>query len=300
MTSQAPERDLALTFAGGGNRCFYQVGFWEPFAERLTPRLAAVAGVSAGACMLSIMAAGRMRETSIFFRARRAGLLRNLDWTAVLRKEPVAPHEGVYRDTVLFACEEGGFENIQRCPFPIYVLAATFPKRLSPRLGTLVGYTAFILEKKLKPGTVHPSLGRRLGFRPMIRDARTCATPEELVDLILASSATPPFTPLGKLRGEHLIDGGLVDNVPAFVAEKHADVRRNIIVMTRPYPREKLGTQGNRFYVAPADMPPASIWDYRRNAPVDEARALGRREAEKYGPELWEFVGESGQEPSTG
>lgn len=290
-----PQRDLALTFAGGGNRCFYQIGFWEPFADRLAPRLAAVAGVSAGACMLAIWIAGRLRESQIFFRARRGGVQRNLDWTALLRREPVAPHEGVYRDTVLFACEDGGFEKIRACPFPIYVLAAAFPERLSPRLGTLVGYGAYLLEKRLKPSMIHPSLGRRLGFRPLVRDARTCESPEELVDLILASSATPPFTPLGRLRGQPLIDGGLVDNVPAFVAEQLPEVRRNIVVMTRPYPREVLGAKGQRFYVAPAYMPPASVWDYRRDAPVDQALALGRAEAEALAEDVWTFVGEPPQ-----
>ncbi len=294
---QTPTRDLALTFAGGGNRCFYQIGFWQQFADKLAPRLAAVAGVSAGACMQALWIAGRLRECEIFFRGRRGGVHRNLDWTALLRRDSLAPHESVYRDTLMFACEDGGFEKIRACPFPIYVLAAAIPKRLPPRVGTLVGYGAYLLEKRLKPGMIHPSLGRRLGFRPWIRDARECESPDELVDLILASSATPPFTPLGRLQGRHLIDGGLVDNVPAFVPEQVASVRRNIVVMTRPYPQEVLGAKGQRFYVAPPYMPPASVWDYRRNAPVEHALELGRAEAHALAEELLAFVGEGSSLP---
>src|SRR3970040_341370 len=42
-------RELAVTFAGGGNRAFYQVGFVERWWSDLAPRIRAVSACSAGA-----------------------------------------------------------------------------------------------------------------------------------------------------------------------------------------------------------------------------------------------------------
>jgi predicted acylesterase/phospholipase RssA len=44
-------RDIALTFAGGGNRAFYQLGLLNAWQETLLPRTAVVAACSAGACV---------------------------------------------------------------------------------------------------------------------------------------------------------------------------------------------------------------------------------------------------------
>ena len=272
-------RDLGLTFAGGGNRALYQLGLMRRWRERLLPRVAAVSGVSAGACMLTVMLAEREEQVRTYFAARRGGVRRNLDWTALLRREPIAPHGSIYRDTLLHAYEGGGFERVKRAPFPVLMLAAEIPRPLPSALGTFVGFGAYQLEKSVRPGLVHPTFGRQLGFRPFVFDARECESAEELAALVLASSATPPFTPLGRFRGRTLIDGGVIDNNPAFVTEQIASVRRNIIVMTRPYPESRTGLQGRRLYIAPSRRPPADCWDYRRDAPVDENLALGEDEA---------------------
>ncbi|MEZ4430682.1 MAG: patatin-like phospholipase family protein, partial [Nannocystaceae bacterium] len=51
VDDDGPPRDLALTFAGGGNRSFFQLGVMRRWSERVMPRVVAAAGVSAGACM---------------------------------------------------------------------------------------------------------------------------------------------------------------------------------------------------------------------------------------------------------
>ncbi|MCA9693281.1 MAG: patatin-like phospholipase family protein [Myxococcales bacterium] len=293
VDDDGPPRDLALTFAGGGNRSFFQLGVMRRWSERVMPRVVAAAGVSAGACMLTVMVSGRESIAEVFFRARRAGVSRNIDWTALLRREPLAPHGSVYRDTVLFTYADGGFERIKQCPFPIYVLAAEIPPPLVPTLGAAVGFAAYQLEKRLKPGLVHPSYGRRIGYRPFIFDARDCTDPEDLADLILASSSTPPFTPIGRFRGKALVDGGVIDNVPAFVAEQVPAVRRNLVVMTRPYPAERLGRHGQRLYLAPSDHPPAGCWDYRRGADIFGNLALGERDADAHEDALESFLADS-------
>src|SRR5206468_1491180 len=81
-------------------------------------------------------------------------------------------------------------------------------------LAALLGLCAYALEHRLRPESVHASFPRRVGFAPYAVDARACESPEELADLVLASSATPPITPIGRFRDAHYLDGGFVDNAP--------------------------------------------------------------------------------------
>jgi predicted acylesterase/phospholipase RssA len=139
---------------------------------------------------------------------------------------------------------------------------------------------------------VHPTFGRFLGFQPIVYDARNCETPEDLADLVLASSATPPFTPVGRIGARRLLDGGMIDNVPAFVAEQHQGVRRHLVVLTRPYPPGVIGRRGQRLYVGPLTATPVSRWDYTRPELVDATIAMGERDSEVHGPLLDSLLAE--------
>jgi len=287
--SEGERRNIALTLAGGGNRAFYQLGLLHRWAERLVPRLGAVASCSAGACVAVLLFSGREVATRSFWQARRGKMVKNLEWTRVLRGRSPARHGEIYRDTLLCAAAEGGLERIKALPFPVLVLTAAFPRRVPAPLGAAMGLAAYNLEKRLRPGMVHPSFGRRIGFEPRLFDARSCASGEELADLVIASSSTPPFTPIGRFRGHALLDGGMIDNVPAAAAETIAGIRRNLVLLTRPYPRNVLGEQGEggaRLYVAPSRPVPVEVWDYTRPDLVDATVAMGEREAELHEPAL--------------
>lgn len=246
---------LALTLAGGGNRAFYQLGVLERWGTRLLPELGVVAACSAGACVATLYFSGRASASRTFWTERRAGVTKNLDFARVLRGELLAPHAGVYRDTMIFAMRDGGLERLRALPFPLLVLAAAFHPRLHPWAAVVIGLTAYNLEKRLAPARIHPTFGRKLGFLPRIYDARDCETPEQVADLILASSATPPFTPIGSFRELALLDGGMVDNVPAFVAEAHPGITKNLVILTRPYPEALIGRRGPRLYVGRRGRP---------------------------------------------
>jgi predicted acylesterase/phospholipase RssA len=279
-TTPMAERDLALTLAGGGNRAFYQAGLLNRWADRLLPRVRVIASCSAGACVATVFLAGRSDVTNEFWKQRRAGVTRNLDLRKLLVGQRPAPHGEVYRDTMVFAMRDGGLERLRQQPFPILVLTTGWPNWLPTTPAMLVGLAAYNLEKRLYPARVHPLFGRRLGFIPVAFDARDCETPEQLADLILASSASPPFTPVGQYGGQRLLDGGLVDNAPAFLAEQMAGVRRHLIMLTRPYPDGVLGRHGNRLYVGPTRPTPISRWDYTRPDLLDATIAMGERESE--------------------
>lgn len=272
-------RNIGLTFAGGGNRAFFQLGLLHEWAESLLPRTAAVAACSAGACVVTLFLAERERVTRDFWRARRKHVTKNVDLTRLLRSDGVIPHGKIYRDTLLCAYAEGGLERVRAQPFPVLIVTAAVPRVLTSSAAALLGFSAYNLEKRVRPGTIHPKLARRLGFRPHVVDARSCETPEELADLVVASSSTPPFTPVGRFRGRRLLDGGLIDNVPADTTEGVSEVEYNVVLMTRPYPAALIGAQGRRLYIAPSSAPPVSPWDYTDPDRVDETIALGESDA---------------------
>lgn len=272
-------RDLALTFAGGGNRAFYQLGLMTRWDERLLPRTAAIASCSAGACVITTHLSGRRAEARQYWMDRTRGITRNFDWSKLLRGQRPAPQGDIYRDTLLVTFAEGGLERIRRQPFPIYVLASSFPALVPGAMAVTLGITLYSIERSLRRGP-HPKSPHLVGFKAIAVDARECETPEELASLILASSATPPFTPLGKFRGQRLLDGGMIDNAPAFVVEeRHPEVRHSIVLMSRPYHPSVMGIQGRRLYVAPTRPTPIDRWDYTRPHLLDDTVAMGEREA---------------------
>ena len=284
-------RDLLLTFAGGGNRSFYSLGLMTRWESTLLPRVAAVASVSAGACVITTLLSGRREQAREFWLGRARGITRNFDWRKLLRGERPAPQGEIYRETLLVTFADGGLEQIRQQPFPVYVLAADFPWLMPRLLSVALGIGVYSLERSIRRAP-HPRSPRWLGFRPVAFDARLCETPEELANLILASSATPPFTPIGNFRGRKLLDGGMIDNAPAFLAEsKHPDAARSIVFLSRPYHPSVLGVQGRRLYVAPTRPTPINRWDYTQPHLLDETVAMGEREAEGHWPALEEYLG---------
>jgi predicted acylesterase/phospholipase RssA len=285
-----PRRSLGVCFAGGGQRAFVQVGFLERWWDRLEPHVAAASACSAGACFSVIYFTGRQPETHRYWLERRRGITRNFEWGRLLRGRRPTPQMPIYPDTMRFALAEGGFERIKALPFPLLILTAVLPRHLPVPLAVTLGMGGYTFERQLAHGKLHPRAGRRIGFTPFALAARECMDAEELVALVLASSATPPFTPLGLIRGHRLLDGGMIDNAPAFLAERVPGVKRTIVLLTRPYPPENIGRQGPRLYLAPTEAPPISRWDYTSEARVEATLALGRRDAEHHGPVLLDFL----------
>lgn len=283
-------RDLALTFAGGGNRAFYGLGLMNRWSESLLPRVAAIASCSAGACVITTHLSGRRQQARDYWMQRTVGIKSNFDWTKLLHGERPAPQGEIYRDTLMVTFADGGLERIREQPFPIYVLAAALPWLLPHTLSVALGILLYSLERSVRRAP-HPFLPRFvLGFRPVAVDARQCETAEELTSLILASSATPPFTPIGDYRGIRLLDGGMIDNAPAFLAERHRDVVKSVVVLSRVYHPSVLGVQGSRLYIAPTTTPPMGRWDYTRPHLLDDTVAMGEREAEVHRPALEAYL----------
>lgn len=283
-------RDIALTLAGGGNRSFYQQALLERWGEQLFPRVAAVASASAGAAIITLLLSGRAREARTHWDGLRRGITKNFDASRILRGQPPAPHGAIYRSTMLHALADDGLARLKATPFPIYILCTKPPKYLPMALATWLGLGAYSLEKRLDPRRLHPRVGLKLGFREYVYDARACETADELADLVLASSSTPPFTPVGRFHGTRLLDGGIIDNVPADVVERHPGVRKNLVLLTRPYPHGVTGMKGHRLYIEPSAPVPIERWDYRESAAVEATLALGENDAAHYASLLSDWL----------
>jgi predicted acylesterase/phospholipase RssA len=283
-------RDLAVTFAGGGNRAFYELGLMKVWRRELLPRAGCFATCSAGACVAALMLSGRDEEVGQFWRERVRGLKKNFEWARLLKGQRPTPHEPLYRQMLLHAFADGGLERIRSQPFPVLVLTTAFPRGVPALAAVALALCSYNLEKRLRDEMVHPTYGRRVGFRGLSFDARDCETAEALADLIIASSATPPFTSVGSYRGRRLLDGGVIDNVPAFLADEVEGIKRNLVLLTRPYPQAVIGRQGRRLYIAPREPLPIERWDFTRPDLLEETVAIGERDASGYQSALEEFL----------
>jgi hypothetical protein len=283
-------RDLAITLAGGGNRAFYQLGLLNRWSETLHSRIAGVAACSAGAAVILIHLAGRQTETHDYWVSRCTGITTNFDWRRLVAGHRPTPQYPIYRDTLLHTLADGGWERVRNQPFPILILAARLPRFLPAAIAVTLGMSGYSLEKALRKHMVHPTIGRVLGFAPTIVDARSCESPEELAALVLASSATPPFTPVGTFRGHRLLDGGMIDNVPAFIGDTIDGATRNLVLLSRPYPPGVTGHRGTRLYLAPTGPLPLQRWDYTHPERLRETIDMGEREADLHQSVLDRFL----------
>ncbi|RKU00930.1 Patatin [Burkholderia sp. Nafp2/4-1b] len=270
-----------IVFAGGGNRCWWQAGFWDVARPALALRPRVIAGISAGAataCMLYTRdAAWVMRYYEEALRHNR----KNAYWGNLFGREPVFPHYRIYRQALLDIYGEP-FAQLADAP-EIRIGVSHVPRWLGARSAVAAGLVAYNIEKYLRK-TLHPTLGRSLGFRPEFVRAQACTSVDELADLILQSSCTPPFTPVLRRDGRPVLDGGMVDNVPVDALDASpGDV---LVLVTRLYPRPQMFTVAHgdqrRLYVQPSSKVPISSWDYTSPSQMRHAYDLGRRDGEHF------------------
>ncbi len=271
-----------VVFAGGGHRCWWQAGFWDVLRaeSELSPRV--IAGVSAGAATACLVYAVHSLEALSYYdellgpRADRPPA-KNFYWDRLWRPGVRAlPHDDIYRAALLTLFDAERFKTLMWQAPEIRVVYARIPAWLGPRSATLAGMVAYNLEKHLfRP--LHPSWGRKLGFRPEVERVQDCKSHQELASLLIASSCTPPFTRHEKRGDGYTLDGGLIDNVPVFaVAPEHS----TLVMLTRRYPAHApVFMREGRVYVQPSQPIPTSAWDYTRPQRYRDTYALGRKDA---------------------
>jgi len=276
MTSPDLPRFESVVFAGGGSRCFWHAGFWREAQGPLglAPRqIAAVSAAGAIACALN---AGIGEEALQLFQAATRANPRNWYPRNILGRDSVFPHARIYRQAVLDLFDQAALARVHAGP-EIRMLLGHMPRWLGPRTGFLAAAAAYNFDKRVRRA-VHPTTPQALGFRPEIVSVRACGTPDALADLILASSCSPPMTPLLRWQGRYVLDGGVVDNVPVCALDEAPG--RTLVLLTRRYPA--LPAIPGRTYVQPSSTIPVSAWDYTNAEGLQIAYDLGRRDAERF------------------
>ena len=270
-----------VVFAGGGNRCWWQAGLWDVVQPALDCRPRVIAGISAGAataCMLYTR--NDSQWTMRYYERELAQVRRNVEWRNAWRGESVFPHYRIYRQALLDIIDEP-FDRLADAP-EIRIGIAHIPRWLGARSAVAAGLVAYNIEKHVRK-TLHPTLGQVLGFRREFVTAQSCTHVEQLADLLLQSSCTPPFTPVLRRDGRPVLDGGMVDNVP--VDGLDAAPGQVLVLVTRRYPRPQTFTiahgEQQRLYVQPSSKVPISSWDYTRPQQMQHAYDLGRRDGER-------------------
>jgi predicted acylesterase/phospholipase RssA len=129
---------------------------------------------------------------------------------------------------------------------------------------------------------MHPVWGRRLGFASEIATVQGCRTPEELAELILHSSCTPPLLPAYRRGGRPVLDGGLVDGVPV---ELVPEARSALVLVPRHLPEAAIPRVSGRTYVVPSRPIQVEVWDYTSPRLIQEAFDQGRRDGEAFATE---------------
>jgi hypothetical protein len=244
----------------------------------------AVSAGAATACLFSARPGDAGAQWGLNYYAKAlASVSNNIDWKNLFSAEPLFPHYRLYR-AALENILGGGFERIQEGPEILIGLSKT-PSYLSPKLSVVTGLLAYELEKKLKR-PLHPQSGKRLGFSRLFVSSKSCVNIDELIQTILQSSCTPPFTPVMYRDGQAILDGGLIDNVPidgltpAVPGEKNQEA---LILLTRRYELPNPFIQelpGLRLtYIQPSQKVPISSWDYSRHDLMPQAYELGKRDA---------------------
>lgn len=268
----------AVVFAGGGNRCLWQAGFYETVAPELglAPRICS--GSSAGATIACLIHSGRAKAALDHFRLATRDNRRNVYPMNALLGRPLFPHYAMYRRVIVETIGSDGFERLKAGP-EIRVQLTRLPPWVGPRAGVLLGLMAYSVEKVLK-SPVHPRAGHKVGFKSEVALASDCADVEGLADLLLGSSCVPPFTPVLYHEGRTVLDGGVVENVPVAAVER--DASSILVLLTRTYPPERLPKAPGRHYELPSRALPISKFDYTWPEGLDDAWDLGVRDGDTF------------------
>jgi pimeloyl-ACP methyl ester carboxylesterase len=264
----------AISFPGGGNRCYWQGGFWEAAAPALGLAPHRVVGVSGGAfaaayCLLGL---GPKVRALVIQGCERG--LPNFDWRALRRGDPfpVAP---MYRDLLDLTLDDHAFTAIKAIT-DLKVMISRPPRGWPGALAAALGLASYQLEKKLVQ-PVHPRWGRKLGFSGEYVAVRGLPDARAWADLTFASASVPPIIRSQTIDGRPAMDGGMADNVPVEpLQEIETQGGRTLVLLTRRY--KAIPAIANRVYAQPSEKIRVGQFDITNAAGIRAAYELGLRD----------------------
>ena len=269
----------AVVFAGGGNRCYWQGGFYETAAPRLglTPKLVVGASAGAFAATYSLLGVGPDARRRVFDGC--GPHLKNFDIAAWRRGEPLCPVGPLYRELLNQTIDDGALSQLNALT-DLRIAVTRLPRGMPPLAGAIIGIGAYQLEKHLLH-PVHPRFGRALGFRAEFVSTRTLTDARAMHDALMASSGVPPFMPVTRVGGIAAFDGGLVDNVPVEpLAEIESAGGKTLVLLTRRY--ENVPAIAGRTYAQPSRKIELSQFDITNPDGIRTAYELGVRDGDTF------------------
>lgn len=265
----------AIAFAGGGNRCYWQGGFWEAAAGKLDLKPKLLVGVSAGAFAAGYSLLGIGPRVRALVIAGCGPQVKNFDPAGWRKGGPLFPVGKLYRDLIAEVLDAPALARLQALT-DMQIALSRMPPFVPPLLGAAFGISAYQIEKRLLH-PVHPRFGRALGFKQEYAAVRAIRTPVELVDVLLASSGVPPLMPVTNVGGSPAFDGGLVDNVPVAPLEPVEQAGgRTLVLLTRRY--GDIPQVPGRIYVQPSEPIRVGQFDVTNPEGIRAAYELGLRD----------------------
>ena len=271
-------------FAGGGSRCFWQLGFWEGAIQSgldLQSSVKFVGSTSAGCAIATAAVLDRSNAALKIFKVLTAKNPRNIHWQNLnpLRRAPLLPHARMYREALELLLRPDDLPSLNR--ISIHFLMSGAPKWLSGPASVALGASIYGLEQALND-PIHPKWAKLAGFRPIVGTAANCKTVTEYVDLVLAASRVPPVLPEGRHKDEDVLDGGLVDNVPTLLAEDEPG--ETLVLLSRRYESD-LPTRPRMTYVQPSKQIKIDKFDYANPDGLQETFDIGLTDGIRFAEE---------------
>jgi predicted acylesterase/phospholipase RssA len=282
---------LAVVLAGGGGKTLWGMGVLDSIRDLLPP-VEHWAGVSAGAAMALIQVSGRIAASLDQIVATARSNPRNFYPARALRGGPVFPHERLFRDSLRFVLDEGGFERVQ-VGAPVHILLSHVAAGRSGLRAGLEAFGAFTRRERV--GRPHGPASPPAGMSMQVVRSIDAKDPEQLTDWVLMSANTPVLSKTMRVGGRRYIDGALIDNVPVRALPDSAKAGPVLVLLSSPkkVARRPLQTAegGTILYLAPFDDTPVRTWDYSSGEAFQATIDAGRREGEVLRKRVSELLG---------
>lgn len=269
----------AIGFAGGGNRCYWQSGFWEAFNALHPQQPDYYVTVSAGAYHCAMNIAGKAKEVrtaAIAFAERR---LPDVEWKNLARGRSPFIVGGLFDQFLMDMFADEDVAYLKTKP-PILMQLSHPPSWMPSSLAALGSIGAYQIEKKITGGA-YSKAGKYLGLKPFWVSTHDMQTARDLVDAILGTSSVPPFMRVGRVRGRTCLDGGLTDN-PPLIKLKETEVKggHTLLLSTR-YGRIPPSAP-NRTIVSPSENITVNNFTIRDPEGLRHAFEIGLKDGENF------------------
>jgi len=270
-------------FAGGGSRCFWQLGFWEGAKQSgldLQSSVKFAGSTSAGCAMASAAILDRSYSALSLFKDFTAKNPRNIYWKNInpLERGSILPHARMYREALSELIRPDDFETLKKTS--LHFLMSAYPKWLGGAIGAAMALCIYGMEMTLRKDPLHPRWPAKAGFKPLVGRSADCHTPEDYIAMVLAASCIPPILPEGRFGDRKVLDGGLIESIPVRLAENEPG--QTLVLLSQKYDRELPSTK-RVIWVQPSQPIKIDKFDYANPDGLQETFDLGIADGQAFG-----------------